>query len=409
MRNPPLGLYVHIPWCVQKCPYCDFNSHTHKDNTLPEQEYIQHLLNDLAIDSQKVVGRNVESIFIGGGTPSVFSTQGIANLLAGIRERVDVADNAEITLEANPGTVEAGRFQGYQQAGVNRISIGVQSLQHDQLKKLGRIHNTQQAIAAIEQAKHVGLNSFNVDLMHGLPGQTIQNALDDLTQVIALDPPHLSWYQLTIEPNTLFYSQPPTLPDDDVLWDIQEQGHALLEQAGYKRYEISGYSKPAHQCKHNLNYWRYGDYLGIGCGAHGKITHASSTANNDQKNSGAHRFNDVAGEASAIGLENSFVIERTVKVKHPRGYMDLAKPYSFQNTVVPNEDRAFEFFMNQFRLREPCLKANFSAFTGIELTNEQHAALANAESKGLIESTDTYWMVTDLGHRYLNSLLAEFV
>ncbi|MEW9799332.1 radical SAM family heme chaperone HemW [Alteromonas sp. CYL-A6] len=379
MRNPPLGLYVHIPWCVQKCPYCDFNSHGVK-SAIPEQEYIAHLLDDLVIDAKRVHGRTVSTIFIGGGTPSLFSEAGMARLLTGIRERIDVAPDAEITMEANPGTLEAGRFAGFYDAGINRISIGIQSFQQRHLKLLGRIHDDAQALSAISQAKATGLPTFNVDLMHGLPDQSIDNAMDDLHTAIAQAPYHLSWYQLTIEPNTAFYSKPPVLPDDDILWEIQEQGHRALEQAGLHQYEISAYARPGHQCQHNLNYWRFGDYLGIGCGAHGKITDADTQR-----------------------------IYRTVKVKHPRGYMELSRPYLDSETQVAQEDLAFEFFMNRFRLTEPCPKADFTALTGVRLDEEQLQALNNAITDGLLTENERSWQVTEKGRRYLNTLLSAFV
>ena len=379
MRNPPLGLYIHIPWCVQKCPYCDFNSHGLKSD-LPEQEYTSHLLDDLRQDAHLVNGREVTTIFIGGGTPSLFSANTIAQLLTGVKDIVKVAENAEITLEANPGTVEANRFDGYAAAGVNRISMGIQSFQDDHLKALGRIHDTQQAQRAIAMANAAALNSFNIDLMHGLPDQSLTNALGDLRTGIANNPAHLSWYQLTIEPNTPFASRPPELPDDDILWDIQAEGHALLEQAGYHQYEISGYSKPGFECQHNLNYWRFGDYLGIGCGAHGKITHAQNNT-----------------------------ITRTVKVKHPRGYMDIARPYVDSSTIVTDDDLAFEFFMNRFRLVEPCPKQDFTDYTGVALSASQQNELAKAIGTGLLTENEKYWQVTHKGRRYLNTLLSAFV
>lgn len=379
MRTPPLGLYIHIPWCVQKCPYCDFNSHALKSG-LPEQEYVAHLLADLEQDIRLTGQRPIETIFIGGGTPSLFSPESIARLLSEAQKRVPFASNVEITLEANPGTIEAARFKGYVDAGVNRFSIGIQSFQAEHLEVLGRIHDPAQALFAIEQAKQSGVDSFNVDLMHGLPAQSLHNALDDLSNAIAQQPEHLSWYQLTIEPNTPFYSRPPELPDDDVLWDIQAEGHHLLTASGYEQYEISGYSKPGFQCQHNLNYWRYGDYLGIGCGAHGKISDVSTQT-----------------------------ITRTVKVKHPRGYMTLNRPYLDQSSVVEQQDLAFEFFMNRFRLVEPCPKLDFEALTGAILNTEQNQALFQAIEKGLLADSKQHWQVTPLGRRYLNTLLSAFV
>ncbi|HIF9094059.1 TPA: radical SAM family heme chaperone HemW [Photobacterium damselae] len=378
---PPLSLYVHIPWCVQKCPYCDFNSHALKAE-IPELDYIDALLDDLSTDLlayHLVHGeRKLHSIFIGGGTPSLISPEEIARLLQGIEARIPFSDDIEITMEANPGTVEAGRFQAYQQAGVNRISIGIQSFQDEKLKRLGRIHGAQEAITAAKLAAEAGLNSFNIDLMHGLPDQSINDALADLAQAIGLNPPHLSWYQLTIEPNTLFYSQPPTLPDDDDLWDIFEQGHKMLTDAGYVQYEISGYSKPGKQCQHNLNYWRFGDYLGIGCGSHGKIS-----------------FDDGR-------------IVRTVKVKHPRGYLNPEKAYLDQETVVANDERPFEFFMNRFRLLEACPKQDFVARTGLPLTHIQ-GAIDWALAQNYLTESDTHWQITEHGKLFLNDLLAAFV
>ena len=364
---------------MQKCPYCDFNSHTLKAE-LPEAEYIAHLLDDLEADSKLIGGRSIDSIFIGGGTPSLFSASGIDRLLSGVRQRVDLAKHAEITLEANPGTVESERFTGFQQAGINRISIGVQSFQQQHLKALGRIHDHMQAQNAASYALNASLRSFNLDLMHGLPEQSVDNAMDDLRTAISQSPPHLSWYQLTLEPNTPFYSKPPELPDDDRLWEIQTKGHALLEKAGYQQYEISAYSKPEHQCQHNLNYWRFGDYLGIGCGAHGKISNTQSNT-----------------------------ITRTVKVKHPRGYMQIGRDYLDRSDPVLTEDMPFEFFMNRFRLCEPCPKDDYQDFTGNKLPPTIEGSLERSIETGLLTDLDHSWQVTDKGRRYLNSLLEKFV
>ncbi len=378
MNLPPLSLYVHVPWCVQKCPYCDFNSHGQKGD-IPEAEYVQHLIDDLKADLHLVQGRKIHSIFIGGGTPSLLTGAAYTRLLNEIDSLIGLSDNCEITLEANPGTVETGRFKDYVKAGINRISIGVQSMQNDKLKALGRIHGADEACYAAQQATEAGLNSFNLDLMHGLPGQSLDDALSDLKQIIALSPPHISWYQLTIEPNTQFASKPPTLPQDETLWDIQEQGQALLAQAGYQQYEISGYAKPGFQCQHNLNYWRFGDYLGIGCGAHGKVTDAKTG-----------------------------VITRTEKVKHPRGYMDIIKPYLYKSWQVEQDDLAFEFFMNRFRLTEPCPIEDYSALTNQPLQSQQ-AALNKAINTGLLIEKDGHWQVSLKGHRFLNDLLELFV
>ncbi|KMW73397.1 coproporphyrinogen III oxidase [Photorhabdus luminescens subsp. luminescens] len=375
LKLPPLSLYIHIPWCVQKCPYCDFNSHALRGD-VPHQEYVDHLLADLKTDLPMVNDREVTTIFIGGGTPSLLSSQAMQQLLDGVRALLPVSPQAEITMEANPGTVEADRFSGYQQAGINRISIGVQSFSPDKLARLGRIHGPDEAKRAAHLAANLGLRSFNLDLMHGLPNQSLDEALDDLRQAIALSPPHLSWYQLTIEPNTSFGSRPPVLPDDDALWDIFSQGHQLLTAAGYQQYETSAYAKPGYQCQHNLNYWRFGDYLGIGCGAHGKIT-----------------------------FENGRIL-RTVKTKHPRGYMQGR--YLDKQNQVENEDRPFEFFMNRFRLLEMMPKQDFSNFTGLSETSIR-AQIEQALAAGYLSETATHWQITQKGKLFLNSLLELFL
>lgn len=374
-KLPPLSLYIHIPWCVQKCPYCDFNSHALKGE-VPHQEYADHLLADLDADLPLCGDRALSSIFIGGGTPSLLSAEGMQALLDGVRARLPLSADAEITTEANPGTVEADRFSGYQRAGINRISIGVQSFSPEKLTRLGRIHGPEEAKRAARLAAGLGLRSFNLDLMQGLPNQTLEEALDDLRQAIALNPPHLSWYQLTIEPNTLFGSRPPVLPDDGALWDIFAQGHALLTAAGYQQYETSAYAKPGYQCQHNLNYWRFGDYLGIGCGAHGKITRTDGS------------------------------ILRTVKTCHPRGYM--RGTYLDQRNEVQVEDLPFEFFMNRFRLLEPAPRSEFSAYTGLA-ESAVRPQIDWALAQGYLTETATHWQVTEHGKLFLNSLLEGFL
>ncbi len=374
-KLPPLSLYIHIPWCVQKCPYCDFNSHALKGE-VPHDDYVAHLLADLDADLPLVAGREIRTIFIGGGTPSLLSAEAMQTLMDGVRARIAVAADAEVTMEANPGTVEADRFSGYQKAGINRISIGVQSFGDDKLIRLGRIHDAGEAKRAARLAATLGLRSFNLDLMHGLPEQHLGEALSDLRQAIELAPPHLSWYQLTIEPNTSFGSRPPVLPDDDLLWDIFSQGHQLLTQAGYVQYETSAYAKPGFQCQHNLNYWRFGDYLGIGCGAHGKISFADGR------------------------------ILRTVKTKHPRGYM--AGRYLDQQNEVATEDRPFEFFMNRFRLLEAMPRGDFTDYTGLpeSVVRPQIEAALNA---GEISETATHWQITEHSKLFLNTLLERFL
>ncbi|WP_241607150.1 radical SAM family heme chaperone HemW [Rosenbergiella epipactidis] len=372
---PPLSLYIHIPWCVQKCPYCDFNSHALKGE-VPHQEYVEHLLKDLDESLHLVQGRHLSTIFIGGGTPSLLSSQAMQLLMDGVRERIPLSTGCEVTMEANPGTVEAERFSGYQHAGINRISIGVQSFDAEKLTRLGRIHGPQEAERAAQLATGLGLRSFNLDLMHGLPDQSIEQALADLRQAIALNPPHLSWYQLTIEPNTLFASRPPKLPDDDDLWDIFEQGDQLLREAGYEQYETSAYAKPGYRCEHNLNYWRFGDYLGIGCGAHGKITLADGK------------------------------IMRTVKTRHPKGFM--RGEYLDKQFMVADEDKAFEFFMNRFRLLEPCPRQDFVELTGL-VEKQVRPALDNAIQAGYLQETAEHWQITAKGKLFLNSLLEAFL
>lgn len=403
---PPLSLYIHIPWCVEKCPYCDFNSHALKSK-IPEQDYVQALIADLDADLARfnLKNRSLHSIFIGGGTPSLFSAQAIESLLSQVLSRFEHSVSPdtpiEITLEANPGTVEADKFIGFAKAGVTRLSIGVQSFESEKLVKLGRIHNVDQAKQAAQLAKDSGVNSFNLDLMHGLPNQNLENALDDLKTAISLKPDHLSWYQLTIEPNTAFYSKPPKLPQDETLWNIQDQGFALLAEAGYQQYEISAFSLVAQktvqtkehdnskQCQHNLNYWRFGDYLGIGCGAHGKISDATT------------------------GL-----IQRTVKVKHPKGYLDPSRDPLDHLITVTSDELPFEFMMNQLRLFSSFTLDDFQQRTGLPaqtvlpiLQQAQHKKLMSCSQNPLDKSvlTKSAWQVTPLGHRYLNDLLELFL
>ncbi|MDO6685150.1 MULTISPECIES: radical SAM family heme chaperone HemW [unclassified Agarivorans] len=380
MLSPALSLYVHVPWCVQKCPYCDFNSHGLKQN-LPEKEYIQALLADLDQDLQRfpaMQGRELHSIFIGGGTPSLLSAQAISDLLNGVKQRLVLSPNTEVTMEANPGTAEADRFAGYFQAGVNRLSIGVQSFQQQHLDKLGRIHNGDEAIRAFEFAQQAGFKRINLDLMHGLPNQTLEQAMQDLQQAFALGPSHLSWYQLTIEANTAFASRPPKLPNEDLLWDIYEQGHQQLQQAGFNQYEVSAYCRDDDRSQHNLNYWRFGDYLGIGCGAHGKLS-------------------DLTGQR----------LLRTEKVKHPKGYLEHDRDFLFKQWAVEPGDLAFEYFLNRLRLFEDIPKAEFENLTGLGLDTLE-SSLSDAKQQSLLEENEHYWIVTKKGRLFLNDLLNCF-
>jgi len=376
---PPLSLYIHIPWCVQKCPYCDFNSHALKKD-IPQQEYINALVEDLKLDLPYVQGRSLSTIFIGGGTPSLIEPAFIGQLLDEIKKLIGFDADIEITLEANPGTTEAQRFAGYQAAGVNRISIGVQSFEVQKLNLLGRIHDSDEAKRAVRQAMDQGFNSVNLDLMFGLPRQSLKQALDDLRLAIELNVSHLSWYQLTIEPNTAFFRQPPAqIPDDEQIWDIFEQGSRLLVEAGYRQYEVSAWAKSDYQCRHNLNYWRFGDYLGIGCGSHGKITQP----------------------------DNGVVI-RTLKVKHPKGYLDPNRSFTDAVVQVAVNELNFEYFLNRLRLFEAIPKAEYTSRTGLDCTKLADT-FSWAKKNGLMLENDQEWSLTQTGQRYLNSILERLV
>jgi len=376
VRNIPLSLYIHIPWCIRKCPYCDFNSHEAK--TIPEAEYVQTLLNDMQQDAALAQGRTIQTIFIGGGTPSLFSADSYAQLLQAIDRIVPIARDAEITLEANPGTFEYQKFKGFRAAGINRLSVGVQSFNPVHLQALGRVHDRDEAIRAIGAARDVGFEQLNIDLMHGLPQQSVSDALADLQQAADLQPSHLSWYQLTIEPNTVFYSKPPTLPDDERLWEIDQAGKQFIAAHGFAQYEISAYAKAGFQCAHNLNYWQFGDYLAIGAGGHGKITDLQSGA-----------------------------ITRYQKTRLPKDYLAEDKPFTAQQNTVEVQELPFEFFMNAFRLNQPISKALFVERTGLSL-DVVAAPIKEAVSKGLLDVTDQHWQTTAQGQLFLNELLQLF-
>ncbi|MDH1282655.1 radical SAM family heme chaperone HemW [Pseudomonas chengduensis] len=374
---PPLALYIHIPWCVRKCPYCDFNSHA-AGPTLPEEEYVDALLADLDIDVQHAHDRPLSSIFFGGGTPSLFSDRALGRLLEGVERRIAFAPDIEITLEANPGTFEQAKFKGYRSLGINRLSIGVQSFQEAKLKALGRIHNGDEAIRAADMARAAGFDNFNLDLMHGLPQQSIEDALFDLRTAIAQAPTHLSWYQLTMEPNTVFWSQPPELPEDDLLWDIQEAGQALLAAEGYAQYEVSAYAQPGKQARHNLNYWTFGDFLGIGAGAHAKLS-------------------TPAGR-----------IQRTWKTRLPKDYLDPAKAFQAGERLLAADELPFEFLMNVLRLTEGSPAELFSQRTGLPLQQLEQAR-REAERQGLLQADETRLVATAKGQLFLNDLLQQFL
>ena len=374
---PPLALYIHIPWCVRKCPYCDFNSHA-AGPTLPEEEYVDALLADLNADLQHVHGRPLTSIFFGGGTPSLFSDRALGRLLEGVERRVAFAGDIEITLEANPGTFEQAKFKGYRALGINRLSIGVQSFQQAKLKALGRIHDGDEAIRAADMARAAGFDNFNLDLMHGLPEQSIEDALFDLRTAISQGPTHLSWYQLTMEPNTVFWSQPPTLPEDDLLWDIQEAGQALLAAEGYAQYEVSAYAQPGKQARHNLNYWTFGDFLGIGAGAHAKLS-------------------TPAGR-----------IQRTWKTRLPKDYLDPAKAFQAGERLLTADELPFEFLMNVLRLSEGVPAELFSQRTGLPLQQLERSR-REAERQGLLQADQARLVATAKGQLFLNDLLQQFL
>jgi putative oxygen-independent coproporphyrinogen III oxidase len=377
LQLPPLSLYIHIPWCERKCPYCDFNSHAAGDK-LPEADYVAALLRDLDCDLPLAAGRELESIFIGGGTPSLFSGQSIQHLLSGVRERIAFAPDIEITLEANPGSAEVEKFAAFVAAGVNRLSLGVQTFNDDLLKALGRVHDAAQAQAAIEMAASVGLASFNIDLMHGLPAQTWEIAKEDLKKAIASNASHVSWYQLTIEPNTEFYSRPPSLPVEDVLATIQDQGEVLLQAAAFNPYEVSAWVRGTARCRHNLNYWNFGDYLGIGAGAHGKL--------------------------SSTGGE----VLRLAKRRQPERYLAAATgDFCAQRQRLDDTDLLGEFMLNALRLHDGFELEVFEARTGLS-PDAISAKVDSLVQRQLLESEAGRVKPSALGRRFLDSVVAEF-
>ena len=375
----PLSLYVHIPWCVRKCPYCDFNSHNAPE-ILPQQDYARALALDLEQDISLAQGRTLQSIFFGGGTPSLFTPDTIKRILDNVASRLNVASDIEITLETNPGTVEHGPFADYRAAGVNRISFGVQSFDDAALKRIGRIHDASEAERAVKMAQDAGIDNINLDLMYALPQQTIDGALADVEKAISLQTPHLSHYQLTLEPNTPFAANPPTLPDDDSAWDMQETCQARLAAAGLNQYEVSAYARDGAQCRHNLNYWNFGDYLGIGAGAHGKITHADGGIRRRWKVRAPRGFLEHAGTPRGIGGDDAIVADRI----------------------------AFEFMLNALRLNSGFEMREFEARSGLS-SDVLAATLAQAQSRGLIEVVDGNVRASDLGFRFLNDTIGLFL
>ena len=378
---PPLALYIHFPWCEKKCPYCDFNSHQVKDGVqgFDEERYIKALITDLETELPRIWGRQVHSIFIGGGTPSLLSPTGMDDLLSTIRARVNLEPGAEITMEANPGSVEADKFAAFAKSGINRVSLGIQSFQDEQLKALGRIHNGKEAKQAIAIAVE-NFKSVNIDLMYGLPNQSLAAAKADIETALSFKTPHLSLYNLTLEPNTYFANFPPKLPSEDEIDAIFEQNLELLTAAGYKRYEVSAYAKKDQECKHNLNYWRFGDYIGIGAGAHGKIS-----------------FPDK--------------VTRQVRERHPETYMQAMESQGnalIESRDVSAKDLPFEFMLNTLRLTDGVETKTFSERTGLPL-QVISKGLEEASKKGLLDDNPSALKATDLGLRYLNNLQEMFL
>jgi len=373
LELPPLALYIHYPWCVKKCPYCDFNSHEGSIHN----GYIKALLKDLDDDLKFIQNRKIHSIFIGGGTPSLMSIEDAYELFDGLNERLSISKNIEITLEANPGTFEVEKFSEFQKAGINRLSVGVQSFKDNQLKFLGRIHSGGDALRAISEAKKVGFDNLNIDLMYGLKDQTIDMCLEDVMQAIELKPSHISFYQLTLEPNTLFAKYPPKLPIDERIWDMGEQGAALLNQNGFRQYEVSAYSE--RPSEHNINYWKFGDYIGIGAGAHGKIT-------------------DVESQQ----------IFRTLKPKSPKDYLSKMQAGVDISTKKEVDNVAFEFMLNSLRLKDGFSSSLYESRTGL-LIKSLSSELGRAENLGLLENKNNWIKPTSKGFNFLNELQEIFL
>ncbi|WP_414728120.1 radical SAM family heme chaperone HemW [Zhongshania aliphaticivorans] len=376
-KTIPLSLYVHIPWCVRKCPYCDFNSHERKGD-LPEQAYIAAMLEDLEQDLDFIQGRELQSIFIGGGTPSLFSATAYETLFKGLQKHLRFARDIEITLEANPGTLEQGRFEGYHSLGINRLSIGVQSFDPAQLNKLGRIHNSDDARRAIACAQHAGFSNFNVDLMHGLNEQSQAEAMQDLEIAISAGAPHISWYQLTIEANTEFFKRPPSLPLETEMHRMQAAGLSLLNDAEFTRYEVSAYAKAGHQSRHNLNYWQFGDYLALGAGAHGKISHANGD------------------------------IYRYQKTRKPEDYLQRQPSRTSKREPIATEDLALEFMMNALRLEQGFTRQLFSERTG-QSSQTIDAILVKLQQQGLLQEQNKLIRPSARGFELIDSILSKFL
>jgi len=391
MTLPPLSLYLHFPWCVSKCPYCDFNSHALRD-TLPEARYVDALLADLAAQAARVADRPIVSVFLGGGTPSLFTPATLHRLLQALRSTLRFAPDVEVTMEANPATVERGRFAEYAAAGINRVSLGAQSFDSETLRALGRIHQPADVFRAADELHAAKLANFNVDLMFALPAQSVAGALADVVTALSLQPAHLSHYHLTLEPGTVFAAQPPPLPDQDLAWDMQGACHAVLAGSGFVHYEVSAFARAGSQCRHNLNYWRYGDYLGLGAGAHGKLTRLAS---------------QVERASGSAGM----VIERSVHLREPRRYFASAAAGP-EWREVPTADMPFEYAMNQLRLHEAFEESAFSARTGLPAARIA-GALKRLEARGLLAREPAgvggVWQATERGRQLLNEVVQGFL
>jgi putative oxygen-independent coproporphyrinogen III oxidase len=385
MTGPSLALYVHMPWCVRKCPYCDFNSHQLK-SAAPDASYIDALIGDFDLELPRLTGRRIDTVFFGGGTPSLFEPEDFSRLLFALRERIAFADDVEVTLEANPGTIERGSFSGYRDAGINRVSLGAQTFAPPALKILGRIHSAEDTHRAVAELRSAKLDNFNLDLMYALPQQSLEEALADVRTAVALGPKHISYYQLTLEPGTVFHSRPPPLPDDDAAWEIQTAGQQVLAGAGYVQYEISAYAREGARCRHNLNYWLFGDYLGIGAGAHGKLSFTLPQH-----------------------------ILRTAKPKQPRDYQQQIRRAAGQSGRVIGEssyisptDLPFEFMLNALRLNEGFKVRDYRQRTGLEIDSVE-VKLEEGKQRGLLANRADGWRPTELGRRFLNNLQASFL
>jgi putative oxygen-independent coproporphyrinogen III oxidase len=379
MIDPSLALYVHMPWCVRKCPYCDFNSHQLK-SAVPDASYIDALIRDFDLELPRLADRRIDTVFFGGGTPSLFRPEDFSRLLGTLRQRIAFADDVEVTMEANPGTIERGSFSGYRDAGINRVSLGAQSFAPRALERLGRIHSAEETHRAVAELRASKLDNFNLDLMYALPQQSLEEALVDVRTAVALGPQHISYYQLTLEPGTVFHSRPPPLPDDDAAWEIQIAGQRLLADAGYVQYEISAYAREGARCRHNLNYWLFGDYLGIGAGAHGKLSFALPER-----------------------------ILRTTKPKQPREYQEqIRRAGPDEGSFISPADLPFEFMLNALRLNEGFRVDDYRLRTGLEMGSVA-AKLADGERGGLLTNQADGWRPTELGRRFLNNLQASFL